>query len=112
MHPYWGFSGFGGIGAGVGLGGLGGLVREVASLLTMLAVCLVCLDTVKRQIVCSLRMQKRWSMRFKRILVAIDESPFAAHAADVATDLAAQLGAELWKPWRLRGRVLEVRFRY
>ena len=34
-------------------------------------------------------------MKFKRILVAIDESTFAAHAADVATDLAAQLGAEL-----------------
>jgi nucleotide-binding universal stress UspA family protein len=34
-------------------------------------------------------------MRFKRILVAIDESTFAAHAADVGTDLATQLGAEL-----------------
>jgi nucleotide-binding universal stress UspA family protein len=40
-------------------------------------------------------MQERYIMKFKRILVAIDESTIAAHAADVATDLAAQLGAEL-----------------
>ena len=34
-------------------------------------------------------------MQFKRILIAIDESTFAAHAADVGTDLATQLGAEV-----------------
>ncbi|MGB8480412.1 MAG: universal stress protein [Acidobacteriaceae bacterium] len=34
-------------------------------------------------------------MTFKRILIAIDESTFAAHAADVGTDLATQLGAEV-----------------
>ncbi|HUZ96705.1 MAG TPA: universal stress protein [Edaphobacter sp.] len=34
-------------------------------------------------------------MTFNRILIAIDESTFAAHAADVGTDLATQLGAEV-----------------
>jgi len=34
-------------------------------------------------------------MAFKRILIAIDESTFAAHAADVGADLASQLGAEI-----------------
>lgn len=34
-------------------------------------------------------------MNFKKILIAIDESTFAAHAADVGADLAAQLGAEV-----------------
>ncbi len=34
-------------------------------------------------------------MTFKKILIAIDESTFAAHAADVGTDLATQLGAEV-----------------
>ena len=34
-------------------------------------------------------------MTFKRILIAIDGSTFAAHAADAGTDLAAQLGAEV-----------------
>jgi nucleotide-binding universal stress UspA family protein len=34
-------------------------------------------------------------MHFKRILIAIDESTFAAHAADIGSDLAAQLGAEV-----------------
>jgi nucleotide-binding universal stress UspA family protein len=32
---------------------------------------------------------------FKRILLAVDESPVAAHAADVGGELAAVLGAEL-----------------
>ena len=34
-------------------------------------------------------------MRFRRILVAADESAFAARAADVASELARSLGAEL-----------------
>ncbi len=34
-------------------------------------------------------------MNFKKILIAIDESTFAARAADVGADLAAQLGAEV-----------------
>lgn len=34
-------------------------------------------------------------MTFKKILIALDESTFAAHAADVGTDLATQLGAEV-----------------
>lgn len=34
-------------------------------------------------------------MRFKKILIAVDESTFAAHAADVGLDLVRQLGAEV-----------------
>jgi len=34
-------------------------------------------------------------MRFQRILVAVDASPVAARASDVATDLARSLGAEV-----------------
>ena len=34
-------------------------------------------------------------MTFKKVLIPIDESAFAAHAADVGTDLATQLGAEV-----------------
>ncbi len=34
-------------------------------------------------------------MTFRKILIAIDDSTFAAHAADVGTDLATQLGAEV-----------------
>lgn len=34
-------------------------------------------------------------MTFKRILIAIDQSTFAAHAADVGAELASQLGAEI-----------------
>ena len=34
-------------------------------------------------------------MAFRRILLAVDESPIAAHAADLGADLAKRLGAEL-----------------
>ena len=34
-------------------------------------------------------------MSFQRILIAVDESVFAAHAADAGLDLARQLGAEV-----------------
>ena len=34
-------------------------------------------------------------MSFRRILLAVDESPLAAHAADAGADLARSLGAEL-----------------
>ena len=34
-------------------------------------------------------------MKFHRILIAVDESACAAHACDVGTDLATQLGAEV-----------------
>lgn len=34
-------------------------------------------------------------MTFRKILIAIDESTFAAHAADVGLDLTRQLGAEV-----------------
>ena len=34
-------------------------------------------------------------MSFRRILIAVDESPIAAHAADVGAQLATALGAEL-----------------
>jgi nucleotide-binding universal stress UspA family protein len=34
-------------------------------------------------------------MTFKKILIAIDQSTYAAHAADVGIDLATQLGAEV-----------------
>lgn len=34
-------------------------------------------------------------MNFKKILIAVDESAFAAHAADAALDLARQIGAEV-----------------
>lgn len=34
-------------------------------------------------------------MSFKKILIAVDESVFAAHAADAGLDLARQLGAEV-----------------
>lgn len=34
-------------------------------------------------------------MSFKKILIAVDEGPFAAHAADAGIDLARQLGAEV-----------------
>jgi nucleotide-binding universal stress UspA family protein len=34
-------------------------------------------------------------MKFEKILIAVDESTFAAHAADVGMDLALQLGAEV-----------------
>jgi nucleotide-binding universal stress UspA family protein len=34
-------------------------------------------------------------MAFKRVLIAVDDSPIAARAADVATELARTLGAEL-----------------
>jgi nucleotide-binding universal stress UspA family protein len=34
-------------------------------------------------------------MSFKKIMVAVDESAFAAHAADVGTELAKSLNAEL-----------------
>lgn len=34
-------------------------------------------------------------MSFRRILIAVDESPVAAHAADVGAQLATALGAEL-----------------
>jgi hypothetical protein len=35
------------------------------------------------------------NMSFKKIMVAVDESAFAAHAADVGTELAKSLNAEL-----------------
>jgi len=34
-------------------------------------------------------------MGIRRVLIAVDESPIAAHAADVGVDLAQSLGAEL-----------------
>ena len=34
-------------------------------------------------------------MSFRKILIAVDESPIAAHAADVGAQLATALGAEL-----------------
>jgi nucleotide-binding universal stress UspA family protein len=34
-------------------------------------------------------------MKFEKILIAVDESTFAAHAADAGMDLALQLGAEV-----------------
>ena len=34
-------------------------------------------------------------MSFRRILLAVDESPIAAHAADVAAELAKALGAHM-----------------
>lgn len=34
-------------------------------------------------------------MTFRRILLAVDDSPIAAHAADLGADLAKRLGAEL-----------------
>lgn len=34
-------------------------------------------------------------MRFRRVLVAVDESPIAAHAAEVGAAIARDLGAEL-----------------
>jgi universal stress protein A len=34
-------------------------------------------------------------MKFEKILIAVDESTFAAHAADTGMDLALQLGAEV-----------------
>lgn len=34
-------------------------------------------------------------MAFKKILIAVDESAFAAHAADIGTELARSLGAEV-----------------
>ena len=34
-------------------------------------------------------------MSFKNILIAVDESTFAAHAADLGLDLARQLDAEV-----------------
>ena len=41
------------------------------------------------------RMLLRHAMSFRRILIAIDESPIAAHAADVGVDLARSLGSEV-----------------
>jgi nucleotide-binding universal stress UspA family protein len=40
-------------------------------------------------------MQEGQTMNFKRVLIAVDETTFAAHAADVGMDLAIQLGAEV-----------------
>ena len=34
-------------------------------------------------------------MSYKKLLIAVDDSPFAAHAADAGVDLARQLGAEV-----------------
>jgi nucleotide-binding universal stress UspA family protein len=37
---------------------------------------------------------RRFSMAFEKILIAVDASPIAAHAADVGMELARRLGAE------------------
>lgn len=34
-------------------------------------------------------------MNFKKVLIAVDESPFAAHAAETGSELATALGAEV-----------------
>jgi nucleotide-binding universal stress UspA family protein len=43
----------------------------------------------------SVRIEQGRAMRFKKILIAVDDSSIAAHAAEIGTDLATQLGAEV-----------------